>query len=55
MATATIKFNPNPVLAGTGSSDFGGRTVSFYGSVTFSAATDTYATGGLSPLANFFP
>lgn len=53
MATATIKFVPNPVLGGFG--DAGERTVTFFGSITFSAATDTYATGGLLPLAGFAP
>lgn len=53
MATATFKFVPNPVLAGIGASDFGGRTVSYYGQVVFSAATDTYASGGMLPLTGF--
>lgn len=51
MATATFKFNPNTTLGGFG--DAGERTVTFYGSITFSAATDTYATGGLLPFAGF--
>ena len=51
MATATFKFVPNPVLAGFG--DAGQRTVTYFGSITFSAAGDTYATGGILPLAGF--
>ena len=52
MATATIKFVPNiRVNLGDSSQD----AVSFYGTITFSAAADTYATGGLLPLAGFAP
>lgn len=54
MATATMKFNPNPAL-GTGKGSVDQETVAYYGTVTFSAATDTYATGGLLPLAGFAP
>lgn len=50
MATATCKFNASvPLEVG----DQTGESVRFYGTVTFSAAGDTYATGGLSPLAGF--
>lgn len=50
MATATIKFvmNPNLVMGGRGTIDQ--ATVAYYGTITFSAATDTYATGGLLAL-----
>ncbi len=51
MATATFKFIPNPTLAGFG--DCGERTVSYFGSITFSAAADTYATGGILPATGF--
>lgn len=50
MATATIKFVPSPALV-TGKGSVDQETVAFYGSISFSAATDTYATGGLLPLA----
>lgn len=52
MATATFKFNPSPVL-GTGKGDIRQQVVKYFGSISFSAAADTYATGGLSPLAGF--
>jgi hypothetical protein len=51
MAVATFKFVPNPSLGGFG--DIGQRTVAYYGSVAFSAAGDTYATGGILPAAGF--
>lgn len=52
MATATLKFTPNPnLLQGKGTVDQ--ATVAYYGTVTFSAATDTYLTGGLLPLTGF--
>lgn len=52
MATATIKLNPNPQIgSGKGSPD--AMTVTYFGTITFSAATDTYLTGGLAPLAGF--
>lgn len=51
MAVATVKFNSNPILITKGSVDQ--QTVAFYGTISFSAATDTYATGGLLPLAGF--
>lgn len=52
MATATVKFIANPnLLQGKGSVDQ--STVAYYGSVAFSAATDTYLTGGLLALAGF--
>jgi hypothetical protein len=45
-----MKFVPNPALVtGKGSTDQ--LTVAYYGSISFSAATDTYLTGGLLPLA----
>ena len=48
MATATMKFTPNPnILPGKGTVDQ--ATVAYYGSITFSAAADTYASGGLLP------
>jgi hypothetical protein len=48
MATATVKFViSNKSLLGDTTQD----NVTFYGSITFSAASDTYATGGLLPLA----
>ena len=51
MATATFKFVPNNQLAGFG--DAGQRTIAYFGSIVFSAATDTYASGGILPLAGF--
>jgi hypothetical protein len=50
MATATMKFVPNPRLL-TGKGTIDQATVAYYGTVTFSAAADTYATGGLLPAA----
>jgi hypothetical protein len=50
MATATFKFNT------TNKSPQGDVTqdcVTYYGTVTFSASGDTYATGGLLPLTGF--
>lgn len=47
MATATFSFTPNATLSGSG--DARQRTIAYYGTITFSAATDTYATGGLAP------
>jgi len=46
-----MKFNPGtpPTLG----SDTTGETARYYGTITFSAAGDTYATGGLLPLTNF--
>lgn len=50
MATATAKFTlNNSVPLGDDSQ----RVVKFFGSITFSAAADTYATGGLLALAGF--
>jgi hypothetical protein len=52
MATATCKFVPaSRVNLGDSSQD----AIAFYGNITFSAAGDTYATGGLLPLAGFAP
>jgi len=50
MATATFKFVPNTKLA---AADFTGRTVTYYGTITFSAVGDVYLTGGIAPLAGF--
>jgi hypothetical protein len=50
MATATVKF------VATSKAPLGDMTqdaITYYGTLTFSAATDTYATGGLLPLAGF--
>lgn len=50
MATATVKFTiTNRVPLG----DFGQKSVRYFGTMTFSAAGDTYATGGLLPQAGF--
>src|SRR6266446_9886104 len=51
MATATFKFVPNPSLGGFG--DKAQRSVTYYGTIVFSAAADTYLTGGLLPLTGF--
>lgn len=50
MATATVKFTGNNVIP---LGDVTQDIVKFYGSITFSAAADTYATGGLLALAGF--
>jgi hypothetical protein len=50
MATATFKFNAS---AKSPLGDVSQDVVTYYGSITFSAATDTYVTGGLLALANF--
>lgn len=55
MAVATIKLVPNPNLVQGGRGTVDQATVAYYGTITFSAATDTYASGGLSPLAGFGP
>jgi hypothetical protein len=47
MATATVKFVPGAVVSSTVDQ----KTVTYYGTVTFSAAADTYATGGLAALS----
>jgi hypothetical protein len=52
MATATMKFNPSTALV-TGKGTVDSETVAYYGNISFSAAADTYATGGLLPLAGF--
>ena len=52
MATATVKYNittQQPTSLGSVYQE----TVTFSGTVTFSAATDTYATGGLLALTGF--
>src|SRR2546430_5569218 len=50
MATATLKFVPANIIS-LGAID--GELVRYYGTITFSAAADTYLTGGLLPLAGF--
>lgn len=52
MATATVKFNIT-TLQPTSVGSIDQETVTFSGTVTFSAATDTYLTGGLLPLTGF--
>jgi hypothetical protein len=52
MATATVKYNittNQPTAMGS----IDQETVTYSGTVTFSAAADTYAAGGLLPLAGF--
>lgn len=50
MATATLKFNANgKVVLGDTTQD----VVTYYGTIAFSAAADTYATGGIAPLTGF--
>ena len=52
MATATCKFNiTTQQPTGFGSVDQ--ETVAYSGTVTFSAAADTYATGGMLPATGF--
>lgn len=54
MATATVKWNittNQPTSWGSVDQE----SVTYSGTITFSLATDTYATGGLLPLANFAP
>lgn len=51
MATATFKFNPSTTLDTSSTVDQ--RTVTYYGTITFSAATDTYLTGGLLATTGF--
>jgi hypothetical protein len=45
MATATVSFAISTAMAGEGTVDQ--RTVTYFGAMTFSAAADTYLTGGL--------
>jgi hypothetical protein len=45
MATATVSFAISTAMAGEGTVDQ--RTVTYFGAMTFSAAADTYVTGGL--------
>jgi hypothetical protein len=52
MATATMKFNIT-TLQPTGFGSVDQESVTYSGTITFSAAADTYATGGLLPLAGF--
>jgi hypothetical protein len=51
MPTATVKYviTPKPTSFGTVDQE----TVTFMGTIAFSAATDTYATGGLLALTGF--
>lgn len=50
MAVATLKFVPsNKVVLGDVTQDL----VTYFGTITFSAAADTYATGGIAPLTGF--
>lgn len=50
MATATFKFVPSTkVVLGDVTQDL----VTYYGTITFSAAADTYATGGIAPTTGF--
>lgn len=49
MAVATYTLTQSARLEPLGSKDQ--KTLTFWGSITFSAAADTYATGGVSPLA----
>lgn len=50
MALGTFKFNiTNKVPIGVDDQDI----ITYYGTITFSAAADTYATGGLLALAGF--
>jgi hypothetical protein len=51
MATATVKYNITTRPTSFGSVDQ--ETVTFMGTISFSAATDTYATGGLLAAAGF--
>lgn len=52
MPTATCKFNiNNKAVLGDATQD----CITYYGTITFSAAGDTYATGGLLPLTGFAP
>ena len=44
MATATVKYVANPALT---LGDTAQETVIYFGTIAFSAAADTYATGGL--------
>ena len=48
MATATFQYKINSKVT---LGEKNQKTVRFYGTITFSAAADTYATGGLLPLA----
>lgn len=50
MATATIRFVPSTSLGSPGST-VDQKTVVYWGTITFSAAADTYATGGLLALS----
>jgi hypothetical protein len=52
MPAATVKFNIT-TLQPTAFGSIDQEAVSYSGTVTFSAATDTYPTGGLLPLAGF--
>jgi hypothetical protein len=52
MATATLKFVPTTIYGSSfGSTDE--ETVTYSGTLAFSAAADVYLTGGIAPLAGF--
>ena len=50
MATATVKYIANPALT---LGDTAQETVIYFGTISFSAATDTYLTGGLLGATGF--
>ena len=50
MATATVKYTASPLIT---LGDVTQELVYYYGTITFSAATDTYLTGGLLALTGF--
>jgi hypothetical protein len=54
MATATVKWNIT-TLQPTAFGSIDQESVTYSGTITFSAAADTYLTGGLLPLAGFAP
>lgn len=54
MANAACKFNVNNAINnGLGSGDM--HTITFFGTITFSAAGDQYQTGGMPPVTGFAP
>lgn len=50
MATATVKYNLNSAVPG---GEKKAKTISYYGTISVSAASDTYATSGLAALTGF--
>jgi len=50
LATATVKYIANPALT---LGDTAQETVIYFGTISFSAATDTYLTGGLLGATGF--